>query len=378
MEQRENDKNRILLKDNPFYILRAMPTDRPEELIGRAEELELLTGVKTEDAQNALLHPKLRLEAEIAYFPRTSEEQVEAVRSYLESAGIEKNESASDRYKGGGGPVPDFETSSVLAMYNGVNAFLAYWPVTDAASAAAACFCYAGIADHLSGREAMKELNADREEAGIELCENAYEVSGKLRNHMAQTADELGRRCAKLKMSEELEILTILADAYADTEGEYCRSPSLDALVLRHIGIRCTGAASQAASKVREIGEEYRTDAAKCEKDDLYSIVHYNNTRKYWRGLKLTELLNALDIWNRMTLPARRIAGFKGFTDKGAHELFEFTHSLLNFMNNKCRDYENACRLIRAIAEVFQDESPENRALVQKNLKIIEKNANVL
>ena len=244
MEQRENDKNRILLKDNPFYILRAMPTDRPEELIGRAEELELLTGVKTEDAQNALLHPKLRLEAEIAYFPRTSEEQVEAVRSYLESAGIEKNESASDRYKGGGGPVPDFETSSVLAMYNGVNAFLAYWPVTDAASAAAACFCYAGIADHLSGREAMKELNADREEAGIEPCENAYEVSGKLRNHMAQTADELGRRCAKLKMSEELEILTILADAYADTEGEYCRSPSLDALVLRHIGIRCTGAVS--------------------------------------------------------------------------------------------------------------------------------------
>ena len=49
MEQRENDHNRILLKDNPFYILRAMPTDRPEELIGRAEELELLTGVKTED-----------------------------------------------------------------------------------------------------------------------------------------------------------------------------------------------------------------------------------------------------------------------------------------------------------------------------------------
>ena len=67
-------------------ILQVSPTDPDQTILSSALELKLLTGLDTKEAQNQLLHPGGRIDAEIGYLPGVSRQEAQAVRVYLQAA----------------------------------------------------------------------------------------------------------------------------------------------------------------------------------------------------------------------------------------------------------------------------------------------------
>ena len=356
----------MMLEKNPFYILGAMPGDSRQMLLERADERELFTGEPMEEAKEALLHPKQRLLAELGFFPGASAEEIEMVRNYLETVGD------------GIEPVPDFEPSSALSTLNGACAFLAHWPITDAESACAACLCFAGIAGHLSGKQVMEEINADRAAGGTELFTDAGELEHRLREHAAQAAEELSARCLQLRGREQIALLNLLADAYADREGAYYRSMKVDEFVNRYLASEWMSQAAAEEEIIRSRFSKYRKDAENCTANDPVSLLNYHRTRADWREQVTCEITDALAAWDRWTRPAREIAQSKGVTHVFADKLFEETLNAICFMNNECKDCRDAHLVAGAMLAAFTDVSPANRELIRKNYEILAKKTAIL
>ena len=358
------------LTDNPFYILEATLRDTDKELISRAVDLRLLTGLDTSKALETLLTPSGRLDAEVGFLPRMDEEQIQDIRNCAAGGQSRKvrSESGKTEYMLPF-PAPFFQPESSLALFNGVSALLTSWPVADAESGTAAALCLAGIYSIVRDDETIEELNEDRSEGKRERIGNPAEVKMKLREQKRAMLSLLCSRFDSLSDAQQDRIMERLADAYCDNHGWYYRLYALDEMVSVHMGHRNAGKAAQLVVKIRESISQYHTANAR-----TYKIAG----KKMNKAEELTEeivraLPDELRQWDYLTKQPRRITQVKGYTREDSAAFFREVHSFFVFRHNMWRAWKKdyhllyARSLIAAIKDVFWDLQAPEREMVEQN-----------
>ena len=356
-----------LLTANPFYILGATPRDTDQVLIERSVDIKLLTGIDTHEAQEALLTPSGRLDAEISFLPGVDEDTIRNLRTRLE----EKTD-PSGIFPA---PVFDYQPDSALALLNGVSALLDTWPVFDAAGAAAAALCIAGICSMLKTSSVLEEINKDRKAGGREELNNDSDILIRLKEHERELVSRLCGRSEELSLKEQTRIQELLTDTFCDSNSRYYRMRTLDEMVCVHLAHKTGGERAKLEKKIREGIKEYRETEKNNytgEKGDADKV----------RARIINDLQKDLSEWDVLSKPSRRIATAKGYTQEAAYMLFQEIHSFFIYLAETHREkvkkndhgaffyYLHAQCVIKAIYHAFWDLQPAQRHIVTENARI--------
>ena len=368
------------LKENPFYKLQATPRDSDRRLVSRATDIKLLTGEDMHEAREILLKPQGRLEAEIAFLPGIDEEEIVKLRGMIEKNAEQMTlPDLEDALKpkvpaGDGKDGPEtFRADSALALLNGAAAILESWTFNDAESAAAAALSMAGMIRRINPEHVILQINRDRKAGGRELLESEGEVGYRLKGHIRALLGMLCDRIMALPETEAYKAQEMIADAYCDQGEQYAHLPALDELISVHFAHRNAAAAATAKGRILEMMKAYDAyvmqnpvrfvsngsgDAAKVKEQDEA------------RRAITEELIFQLRAWNHVTAQQRRITRTKGYTQEESHSLFVDVLHFFADMFNKRHDRVNAREVIKAMQDVFWDQSQENRDLMQRNARI--------
>ena len=378
-----NKMNSHRLKDNPFFKLQATPRDTDRKLVARATDLKLLTGEDMHEAQEMLLKPQGRLDAEIAFLPGAEEGEILRLRAVIEGGREQLTfpvmiSSMKTRQQSGNEQdcscgKDQFRPESALALLNGAAAMLERWELVDSESAAAAAFSLACVMRRIDANEVIEKINQDRTASGRELLENRGEITFRLGEHKRALLDMLCDRIIVLPEEEVYKAEEQLTDAYCDEKGEYAHLPVLDEVVSVHLAHHHAGAAAAAKSKIRKEIEDYTDYIARNPVQSLTAGGDMSVLRERYnvREKMTLEIVEQLQAWNRITCHQRKIIQTKGYTQNDSRSLFTEAHNFLVEMVNKHHDIANARRLIRTIQDVFWDLSKEERDLIEKNKKVI-------
>ena len=204
------------IKNNPFFILHASLDDNYAALQEKAGTAILLEGaIDAEKALADLLHPQKRLLAELNWFPKTPQSEIEKLLDFSEKGGV----------------LPDFQTDSKIALINGCRCILSRWPQEYSEGLAGTGLCIAGVLRELSWEMVVKELNESRKISGFPEIIN-YEVAA---SHFLEQINEILQEFLKnLKKAPEEEAqkaVLYLADAYSGTDLSYAKNLYIQKIV---------------------------------------------------------------------------------------------------------------------------------------------------
>ena len=356
-------KNKYRLVENPFFLLNASPADPDQSILSRALDLKLLTGQDTQDAQNQLMHPGGRLDAEIGYLPGISDQDVRKVREYLEAAEQEAGPAHLPR------AVPSAVPESCLAAANAVSAFMEHWPVEDSVSAAALCVTIVHRMMDLSDGKVQEDLNKDRAAAGRPLV-LLSEISGRLAERRRELLAQAAWQCACLPPEEHLRLEYVLADAYTSRRNPLYRSPVLDELVCKDVVQTETPVIAEVTEALRAAETEYLDFLEKEEKSQKHRQKQ-KISAILWKMQQIDRIVQLLDIWDRKTTPERRITYEKGYTADVASQLFLECNAFMVKVWNEYHMGLDGRTVFRKMTEVFTDLTSDSRELLEKNRKII-------
>ena len=351
----------VTIQENPFFVLEVSPRDNDETVISQALQMQLLLGVNTDEARNALLSPLSRLKAEVGFLPGVETGDVKELRDCLRQAEPK---------------AMPFEPASGLAALNGVFALTEGWPVTDSQSAAALCKCIAGLADEITVSRIMEELNEDRRASGREELVYTSEVSVCLKEHLDAVKKCLFERCKGLEVSEYHQLRMLLAETFQDKGSRFFRSAFLDDLVCDVLSERFVPEVEQQKDRIETAIREYRQYAEEFRRGMTGKKIT-RRVVKEWKILtkrrseKVMEVKDALLLWNTLTQPERSLLQAKGLFSSSVTELFDELHNFTCDIFNKDRDPVLAGRLIDPLAEVFTDLPLPQREILMKNKAII-------
>ena len=368
------------LTENPFFILRATPRDDEKKILSRALDLKLLYNIDTQEAQNELLHPAGRLDAEIRYLPGVPGEQLEEIRRYME-----RNEADL--------PAPDFNPASRLACLNGAAALMESWPVTDVKSAEAACLCLAELCQETAAKDAFEEVNADRAAGKMEPVKESWEIIYRLNLQKSALLKGLCGRLQTLSQNEWYDLRHRLADHFCGREDAYYRSPYLDEIVTRHMAFAVKPEISWQQERMQALMDTYRETAETGDLDEKKQDTENDNPPEkpalntfqkksakemrdesnYLRQRKelIADLLSALEQWDTLTKPERMITRQKGFMESDADKLFSQLHKFFIELVTRYGDIPGYKALIRKLDDVFFDLSLTKKQMVKKNRALV-------
>ena len=342
-------ENNDLLTQNPFYILQATPRATDRELLDRASELFLLSGRDTKKEVNTLLQPSGRLRAEIAFLPRMKEEEIEEIRSYLDAS--------EDPDMAVSVPLPSLETASSLARMNGLFALLEKWPFEDCEGAYALCICIADACTSISPEEVLSDLADDRREAEKGMAETSEEIRHRLQEHKKALFSRIGERSGVMPEKERQLLLQKLADTFADEKSPFYLSLVLNDLVRVYLSPLQKQWIQEQKNGISEILEELKTKGGTLSSD---------KRKKYNR-----ELCSALERWDSLSFPERRILMAEGIYPTYVRDLFYEVDSIFISMVKEWSDITNAKLLIEKMLEVFTDIPEDQRNRLEKNAAIV-------
>ena len=310
-------------RNNPFSVLHASLSDDHAQLQRKATSAILLEGAENaEQALAALLHPQKRLEAELNWFPETSQEEISQILSFGEKGGI----------------LPDFQTGSALALLNACRCILTQWPSEYSEGLVGIGLCLAGALSGLSEDQILRELNEARKKGGFPEITNREFVA----NHLQNLQDEILRSFSGLlkdaKPGEARKAASLLADAYCGNDPLYSRNYYIQKIVDSYM------------LTVTDKEESLLQDIRKTAEDGPFNMDFF---------------CEDLSQWDSLTSPRRKIRKAQGFTDQNSVQLLQ---SLNNCVNTKLKkDMKNGVTLLKKMVEIFWD-LPEEALAQHKKL----------
>lgn len=364
-----------------------MPRESDQKLLERVQEMKLLCGISSEEAdvlKKALLHPGSRLAAEIGFLPDTPEEEVEALRAWLEEAELRcaactRADAAADPDDSVPGAADCFAPSSSLAALNGAAAMLPYWPVSTAERACTACRSIVSLLGQIRAETVQEEINRDRAAAGHQPEESLPAVASCLRDHREAILSDMAERCMEaLAPCAFRRLRTILAEQYCKEDSRYFRSQILDELVCRHLGHAGAAEADYHRTEAVRVMQTYRAaEAGRMSggsqqgsgKTSAVSPAGAFRKEAQRRERQCAKLLEHLQMWNTLTKPERMITRCKGYMDQAAEQLMKQVNDCSVFMVNTCGDYKSGRAVLGSMEELFFDMPQDVRMIVRENKK---------
>ena len=327
--------NKNTITENPFYKFGVTPTDDKETLLALSDEAAFLDMDNAEEAAASLLNPRSRLEAEMNWFPGLPQETVNAILEYPEKDTVE--------------PYPVVE-SSVLALFNAVQIFLSGWDMSQMQSAGALLTSFARIDSALDAEEITRDINKDREQAGIRPISDPADVETRLRECRKSAAADLMDRLSRGRDKNGLaSMMKYAADLALGND-----SPLMEML-----------AETFTLDNSGDAEKKYEYLLAKT------GILTNSFTADERRNLT-RDIVSGLDDWHRLTLPSRTLLNAKGnFSDQERKLLHDIRDAAIDIIN-RYHQIDEGEKLLKKLSEVFSS-MPAAKDRLKEDLSAINK-----
>ena len=319
------------LKSNPFYVLRAAPSDGRRRIMALAND-RWLDGDETaiHGARSTLLTPRKRLAAEMAWLPGLGGEEIRQVLA------------AKDEHPDAGRrliDLPDLARTNLMA-----DGLVEADPATVSSVGLAVWIVdLATTHDRIRADKVTTTVNEARLEAGVPMASQqdvAEELQGR-RNHFR---DAMERCLDRLPVERMVEVVTLVVNQ-ATQEGTCHAPPLIDNLVDSYYERRSR---ETMAARRREIGKLVSQVRGRAGVD-VASLV--------------AQIEREVQAWDVMAQPIQVSLASRGMSHSPSDEIMRDVRDLAVELFNEHGLLEVAQRLIKTLREAFAEMEPVTELL---------------
>lgn len=178
----------MMLTENAFAVLGAMPSDNRRAIHKKADEAALLGGFDTESALNQLIQMNRRITAELSWPPASSAEASDSFLSYARAVS-----------EGQPARIPSLEgIGSALAQANALAALFEIWPAERPELFSGLCRAPDRILSQVTAGDALQAINAHRTAGGWETVQDTLTLNDPLNERLRELYAPAARAMAKL------------------------------------------------------------------------------------------------------------------------------------------------------------------------------------
>jgi hypothetical protein len=207
----------MMLNENPFFILGAIPLDDRHRIFALAEEKALLLdSEKCSDARNTLTTPQRRLVAEVNWFLGCSQETIEEIVDYISAL---QSGSQFDEV--------NLMEMSTLAELNLKRYAFPFLPVDNILKIKHAILQISRLQTAVDSEIIRIEVNKARSVSGYTFVPGTTEIDVELRNIRSDIKHIILRKLTALSADNVVEVATMLAEKYTSDE-RYSESAVID------------------------------------------------------------------------------------------------------------------------------------------------------
>lgn len=320
------------LLDNPFYILKCMPESSRSTIHEQAEEKSFdIDENLCKEAENILINPKKRLEAEISWFPgldiKTVTERVKEVfsdtKKYISDLIINKTKNY-------------LAEANLLAFGLEQVKDTSDWSKDDLRLAASfLCSFY----EKINVADCIKKIVASREKSKFPtniLEEDASQYIDEQKSYYEKTLYEFFQ---KIDSDIAVEILTKMVDESTDNGN----NPSKWYLFENLLG-----------KYEKDLSGFIAEENALIEKDiDILNGLVTSENNDY--NDSLNQLHNDLKNWKRVIYPIMVMKSSRGLNDENCEYLFYAMRKLMLISANNYNNYHFSLRLTKISKSIFAE-----------------------
>lgn len=314
------------LLENPFHLLRALPTDDRKTLLERAEEMSLLGDADAPmDAVKQLINPKTRLKAEIAWLPGVDPDEYEEITEEL----VKSKDAANDSSN-----LPALARANLLAT-----ALLEGGPEDEDDRPHWLCEIASSL-DDADPEDLLFEINSARSDAEIPLVASVSELEAALFEHRSLLCSSLRSYLNSLPLEDRVEVLTKAIELATD-DGDAGGPPLLDELVDAY-EVDIQPKLSEMQEAVEAKIEEVRRAAGRGASDIVLST-------------EISKLNVLVKTWDRYAQPIQVSAKSRGLTHEASKEIAIKVRSLAIDLVNEHGKVELAKHITATLEESFAE-----------------------
>jgi hypothetical protein len=250
------------LHRNPFHVLGATPRDSGARLLGLAEERALIADPEAcQKACADLLSPRVRLAAELAWFPGVAPCEAKRALEWLDG-------STDTTF---GDELPALARANLAAAEIERTA-----AAMDRAEAVRRIADLAFSVDRIDLPALLRELNADRSAAGVPLVPDADAIAGELETHWRYYKRVLRDMLDRLPTRELIQVMSAAVD-------------------------RCTEGGTRPAPRlVQDLGDAYELEAQAFVAGEAANIDRLITRARAEAGQSEAQMLHTIDALSRV------------------------------------------------------------------------------
>ena len=315
----------MMLFENPFFILGAVPLDNRYRIFALAEEKNLLLdSEKCSEARNTLTTPQRRLTAELNWFLGCSSETVVEIVDYISAlqSGLQSEEINTSGF-------------NTLAELNLKRFAFPFLNIGDVFKCKHAILEISRLFEAVDSEQIRFAINETRSVSGFAIITNITEIDAELRNIRSEIGSTISQILADMSTDNVAELATMLAEKYSADE-RYCGSAVIDDVI-----------SAYALQFNEELLNQKRVICKRVEHiDQIVDDIQVD--------VAINDLIQLINRWDKLAQPLQLDARAKGVSHDDSEELAD-TIGVMAVDLYKHGQIAASLKLVSVLKDVFAE-----------------------